>query len=112
MVKKGIRIIGSKVYTQSGEYVGLIDEYYIDEDDGTIIKCQLEGGDVISSSSVITYGKTVLVVEDDIQKGILDSDDKRIEPYTLTELQDKKSKPFSNIFEEKQRQFFTWKEGH
>ncbi len=109
LVKKGIRIIGSKVYTQSGEYVGLIDEYYIDEDDGTIIKCQLEGGDVISSSSVITYGKTVLVVEDDIQKGILDSDDKRIEPYTLTELQDKKSKPFSNIFEEKQRQFLLGK---
>src|SRR5699024_4383191 len=57
LVKKSIKIIESKVYSQSGEYIGLIDEYYINEDDGTIIECQLSGKDredAIPSSSIIT----------------------------------------------------------
>lgn len=106
LVKKGIKIIGSKIYSQSGEYIGLVEEFYIDEKDGAIIKCILDGGGAeIASSSIITYGKTVIVVQDDLQNNILKGSDKRVESFSLDQLDgDVDSEPV-NIFESRQRQF-------
>lgn len=127
LVKKGIKIIGAKVYSQSGEYIGLIDEYYIDEEDGAIIKCQLKGtsGDnMIACSSIVTYGKSVLVVEDNTKKNIISSDDSRIEPFKPKQFDNNgdsekpvdQTKGFSdttnisaNIFVERQKRFLLGK---
>ena len=40
---------------------------------------------MIASSSIITYGKAVLVVEDDLKKNIIAGDDSRVELFKPTE---------------------------
>lgn len=73
--KKGIKIIGTKIYTETGVFVGQIDEIVIDENDGLIYGCEMlrekdEGKEriIIPSSSVVTYGKNVSIVIDDVEQ--------------------------------------------
>ena len=73
--KKGIKIIGTKIYTETGVFVGQIDEIVIDENDGLIYGCEMlrekDGGKervIIPSSSVVTYGKHVSIVIDDVDQ--------------------------------------------
>lgn len=108
LVKKGIKVIGARVYTQDGEYMGLVDEFYIDEEDGTIIKCELEGKSVenaISSSNIITYGENVLVIKDGAQKNIRKSEEESITPFEPSEFDEEEVSKSENIFESRQKQF-------
>ncbi|NMA96138.1 MAG: hypothetical protein GX974_08880 [Clostridiales bacterium] len=93
LIKKGIKVIGAKTYSQSGEYIGEIEEFYIDNKDGSIVKCLIDNIE-LPSANIITYGRTVIVVED----GQLET----VKPRKLEEGKLIKSE---NIFEHRQRQF-------
>jgi uncharacterized protein YrrD len=79
--KRGIRIIGTKAYTETGVYMGVIDEIIVDEKNGVIYGCDLirdkeknKGKEkvIIPSKSVITYGKQVSIVVDHVEDTFVD----------------------------------------
>jgi len=68
---KNIKILGARCYTQKGKFVGIVKEYYINEEDGTIIGCEMDTQGVlkiIQASSILTYGKDVLIVADNVEE--------------------------------------------
>jgi uncharacterized protein YrrD len=65
LIKRDANIIGARVYTQKGEYIGNISEYYINEVDGRIMGCELVdtyNTYVVDASKIITYGRGVIVI--------------------------------------------------
>jgi uncharacterized protein YrrD len=79
--KRGIRIIGTKAYTETGVYMGVIDEIIVDEKNGVIYGCDLirdkeknKGKEkvIIPSNSIITYGKQVSIVVDHVEDTFVD----------------------------------------
>lgn len=86
MLQKNITIKGTRVLTKKGSLIGETGDYYVDVDK----ECSIVGIEYIADitqkkirliprSSVITFGKTLLVVEDDVQSKLLD------DPSELTE---------------------------
>ncbi len=82
--KRGIRIIGTKAYTETGVYMGIIDEIIVDEKDGIIYGCDLlrdkeknKGKDkvIIPAKSVITFGKQVSIVVDHVEDTFIDEEE-------------------------------------
>lgn len=71
MLKKNIQIINNKVMTKKGSLLGNVSEFYIDEFSGKILGCVLTNnqeleGKVILEKNILTYGKEVVVVVEDI----------------------------------------------
>lgn len=131
LAAREVSIIGTKVYTKKGSYIGTVEEYYINEEDGFIIGCQIaetEEKSIIPASSIITFGKSVLVVVENAKDTLVSSlDEVEMKPKDKkNEAQDSPSaketdnekeastadeKPSggngkaSKVFEEKQREF-------
>jgi uncharacterized protein YrrD len=107
LIQREVAIIGAKVYTQKGQYIGEIGEYYIDEQDGSIVGCELaghQGSEMIPASNIVTYGKGVLVISDNIQ-GML-----KKHPKEPADTADSESNgEVSGSFEQKQKQFLLGK---
>lgn len=82
LAEKNVKIVGAKVYTKNGQYIGIIDEYQISEEDGKIIKCHLNEPEegIILSKHIITYGQDVIVVSDEALKENLSPSVKIKEP--------------------------------
>jgi len=79
LLQKNITVKGTKVLTKKGSLIGETGDIYIEPDN----ECSITGIEFIADaaqktirliprSSVITYGKTLLVVEDDVQSKLLD----------------------------------------
>ncbi|HHT46516.1 MAG TPA: hypothetical protein GX004_04380 [Firmicutes bacterium] len=68
LLEKDIAVIGTKVITKKGRYLGDVTEYAVDTEKGTLVEFyyQSEGGveKTVGVQSVITIGKEVLVVQD------------------------------------------------
>lgn len=70
MIQKDVDVIGTKVITKKGKYLGDVTEYSFDPETGKIGKFyfqsegQLEKS--IAAQNVITIGKEILVVEEDL----------------------------------------------
>lgn len=68
LLEKDIAVIGTKVVTKKGKYLGDVTEYAVDTEKGTLLEFyyQSEGGaeKTVGVQSVITIGKEVLVVQD------------------------------------------------
>ncbi len=70
LLEKGVQLVNAGVVTRSGEYVGVVAEYIIDEKTGNIAGCEIsgEGADkilgVVPADKVITYGAKYIVIED------------------------------------------------
>ncbi len=82
LVNKKIKIIGSKVMTRKGEMIGDIQEYYIDEDNGTILgtAINISGREVtLAANSVITYGKDIIIVKENASDYFLDTPEQLIQ---------------------------------
>ncbi|KJE28013.1 PRC-barrel domain protein [Geobacillus kaustophilus] len=68
LVNKQIRIKNTKAVTRKGQLLGEVHEFFIEEETGDIIgiALRLENGEaVLPSSRVLTYGKDILIVDDD-----------------------------------------------
>ncbi len=101
LIKQGLGLKGARVYTQKGEYMGNVKEYYFDEKDGRIIKCELDaenqGSFELNASQIVTYGKGIVVVSNGVNQAAADISD---------EVPQEVSKPAgSSLFEQKQRRF-------
>lgn len=99
LAEKNIRIIDSKAFTERGQYIGIIKEYYIREKEGTISGCLLEGANgtfMLESPQIVSFGARTLVLDGTFEDktGSSQSPD-----HTLTQSDS------TRLFEEKQRQF-------
>lgn len=76
LVNKKIRITNTKVMTRKGELIGEIVEYFVDQDTGQILGMELKVADkevALSSESVVTFGKDIVIVKEDAASYFLDS---------------------------------------
>ena len=79
LIKRDVKIIGSKVYTQKGEYIGEVKECSVCEQDGSISMCELSGKEhsiTINASDILTYGKGVIIISGDALRENFTTDDK------------------------------------
>lgn len=93
LVNKKIKINGSKVMTRKGELIGEIIEYYLDEDNGQILGASLNVANrevIIASSSVITYGREIIIVKENASNYFLDTPEQLIQDKGI------KGDPFQN----------------
>lgn len=82
LVNKKIKIIGSKVMTRKGEMLGDVHEYYVDEDNGTILgtSINVSGREVtLAANSVITYGRDIIIVKENASNYFLDTPEQLIQ---------------------------------
>src|SRR5690606_24800199 len=76
LVNKKIKITNSKVMTRKGHLLGEVLEYYVDDETGNLLGTLLNvsGNEVaLASESVLTYGKDIIIVEEDASSKFLDS---------------------------------------
>ncbi len=116
LIKHGMGLTGVKVYTQKGEYMGNVEEYYFDEKDGRIIKCELyvekQKGFELNASQIVTYGKGILIVGNGASEVAADvSDGLPQRVYKPVENADNGQYKYkgSSLFEQKQRRFLLGK---
>lgn len=80
LLQKDIHVKGTKVLTKKGRLIGEIGDIYIDENDG----CKITGLEFIADitqkkirliprDSVITFGKNLTVVKEDVEASLLDT---------------------------------------
>lgn len=97
LLQKNITVKGTKVLTKKGSLIGETGDIYVDVEKG----CKIIGIEYIADitqkrirlipgSSVITFGKTLLVVEDDVQSKLLDdpsdlSNNPEVNDFTLNQ---------------------------
>lgn len=77
LVNKRIKITDTRVITRKGQLLGEAKEYFLDEDNGVIIGLQLLVNDqsvFIKSENVLTFGKDILVVNEETSKNLLNSE--------------------------------------
>lgn len=93
LAERNIKIVGARVFTEKGENMGMVLEYYINPDDGKIIRYELEGVNgpiIMDNPKIISFGSKTLVVKE----AIVGKEDKTVQ-----------NKSSAKLFEEKQRQF-------
>jgi uncharacterized protein YrrD len=76
LVNKKIKITNTKVMTRKGELIGEVQEYFVDQDSGHILGMQLTAGRdqvALSSESVVTFGKDIIIVKEDAASHFLDT---------------------------------------
>ncbi|MEH7384760.1 PRC-barrel domain-containing protein [Bacillus sp. JJ1521] len=76
LVNKKIKITNTKVMTRKGQLLGEVLEYYVDDESGNLLGSLLNvsGKEVaLASDSVLTYGKDIIIVEEDASSKFLDS---------------------------------------
>lgn len=80
LLQKDIHVKGTKVLTKKGRLIGEIGDIYIDEDDNCTIKALEFISDItqkkvriIPRESVITFGKNLTVVKEDVEGSLLDT---------------------------------------
>lgn len=68
LIKRGIKVKGTRVLTKAGNIIGNVTEFTIDEISGKITEVEWEMGTdvsgVIPADKVLTFGKDVLIFED------------------------------------------------
>ncbi|MTH52965.1 photosystem reaction center subunit H [Bacillus mangrovi] len=70
LVNKRIKINDTRVMTRKGQLLGEAREFYVDEDNGTILGLQIAQRDkqvIIHSEDVMTFGKDILIVKEDVR---------------------------------------------
>ncbi|MCL5289704.1 MAG: PRC-barrel domain-containing protein [Firmicutes bacterium] len=73
LLEKDLRLPGIKVLSQKGRLVGAISEYYISEDTGEILGCQLvpangeKPAGIILRDHILTYGRDYLVIKENVE---------------------------------------------
>jgi len=110
LLQKNITVKGTKVLTKKGSLIGETGDIFIDVDK----ECSIIGIEyiaditqkkvrIIPRSCVITFGKTLMIVEDDVQSKLLDDPSSLLDALSL----DSSSK---NIFNNQVNEYFVMKE--
>lgn len=104
LLRKDVQVKGAKVLTKKGRLIGEIGDIYVDEDNC----CQIKGLEFIADitqkrirliprESVITFGKNLIVVKEDVESSLVD---KPTELYSGEGAQESEKKNLSNLYEE------------
>ena len=87
LLEQNVFIKGTKVATKKGRLIGSVKEYYVDEDNkGRIAACELvpassgKNTRLIKAEYVITFGKDILVVDENVEEGLFDDISGRVDP--------------------------------
>lgn len=110
LAKNDIKILGAKVFTEKGRFIGVIEEYYISEEDGSICKCLLDGGDdslTIENPKIISFSAKTLVIKEP-EEGYSEEPQEKLkgdEGAKTLENAYHQTQNSARLFEEKQRQF-------
>lgn len=108
LLQKNIQVTGTKVLTKKGRLIGEVGDIYVDEDDG----CNILGLEyiadithkkirIIPRSSVITFGKNLVVVVEDVESTLLDKSEDLGANYSGQEIEKKnlKTSDYNNTAE-------------
>jgi len=101
LLQNDIRVKGTKVLTKKGSLIGEIGDIYIDDDNG----CRITGLEfiaditqkqirIIPRDTVITFGKNLTVVKEDIEASLLDTP-AQLDPDGGFDNFEKKNNPFA-----------------
>lgn len=79
LLKKDVRVAGTEVMTKKGRLIGKINDIFVEEDNNCIISGLEFVGNItqnaiklIPRDSIITFGKKLTVVKDDVESTLLD----------------------------------------
>ena len=59
LAEKDIKIIGARVFTEKGENLGMVLEYYVNQDNGKILRYDLEGVNgpiIMDNPKIVSFG--------------------------------------------------------
>ncbi|KNZ68595.1 PRC-barrel domain-containing protein [Thermincola ferriacetica] len=122
LLEKNVKVIGTKVLTKKGKLIGTVSEFYVDEEnEGKIVACEFTAPKsnepkIVPADGVVTFGKDVLVVVEDVDKLLTDKKtfsglaepDAQVPAGSAQETeeqQDEDNSEATRLFEERQRQF-------
>lgn len=83
LIKEKITVIGTRVITQSGKTLGVVEEYYIDPDTGKITQIEISGGKIegllngkalLDANYITTIGQDVIVAEKGCENRLVAAD--------------------------------------
>lgn len=87
LLELNVQVRGTKVATKKGRLIGSVREYFVDEDGkGKIDACELvpasgeKNTRLIKAEYVITFGKDILVVEENVEEGLISSPASTVTP--------------------------------
>lgn len=116
LLQKNIQVKGTKVLTKKGRLIGEIGDIYVDENEC----CKITGLEyiaditqkrirVIPRASVVTFGKNLVVVTDDVENTLLD----RATQLSLTDesVEAEKKNPVNLVTEEQTEEYDSTLEG-
>ena len=87
LVNKKIKISNTKVMTRKGELLGVVTEFFVDENTGNILGMELEvGGNkcALTADFVLTFGKDIIIVKEDSGSHFLGSTEELNPDYVST----------------------------
>ncbi|MGE5397158.1 MAG: PRC-barrel domain-containing protein [Chitinophagales bacterium] len=111
LLQRGIKVKGTKVLTRKGTLVGVVSEYELDEVTGKVTSVEFKNPEdnfagVYKAAQVLTFGRDVLVVEDQMDKG---PDVPEVQIGAVNEEIAAKEKDAAKLFLERQKQFLLGK---
>lgn len=75
LVQKKITVVGAKLIDRKGQLIGEATEFFINEDTGAILGLELSLRSkkvILSSEQLITYGRDLIVIQEEAQLNFLD----------------------------------------
>ncbi|MGE5422551.1 MAG: PRC-barrel domain-containing protein [Ignavibacteriales bacterium] len=114
LIQNGVKIKGTRILTRTGDLVGLINEFEVDEETGKVARLEYEGTDgtpsIIEAEQVVTFGKDVLVVEQEIEHSVTVEPIKLVGESGLISMEDSvKETDASRLFVKRQKQLLLGK---
>ncbi|CAN7301937.1 PRC-barrel domain-containing protein [Rossellomorea sp. LjRoot5] len=88
LVNKKIKINDTRVMTRKGQMIGNIQEFYVDDETGAIVSLELQSKDntyFLATEHVLTFGKDILIVNEDAVEYFKDSFDQLSDPEPVFE---------------------------
>lgn len=83
LIKEKLTIIGTRVITQSGKTLGIVEEFYVDPETGKITQMEISGGKIeglfsgkamLDAEYVMTIGQDVIVAEKGCEANLMVAD--------------------------------------
>ncbi|OXS60597.1 uncharacterized protein YrrD [Bacillus sp. V-88] len=88
LVNKKIKINDTRVMTRKGQMIGNIQEFYVDDETGAIVSLELQSKDntyFLATEHVLTFGKDILIVNEDAVEYFKDSLNQLRDPLPVFE---------------------------
>jgi len=109
LLQRNITVIGTRILSNQGNFIGVISEYAIDEQNGSFARLDYNSirdeskTEVIDGADVITYGAEVVVVKAAGQSAQVQADD------SMKDAAAQGASDSTALFKERQRQFLIGK---